>query len=192
MRLCMCSGRRFEKTFENSFLRKIVKMQPLPVLHLFTQIIWECIWKLTLEKDRSTMHLLWQAMWENFWKFTQEKNLTHATDVTSHLFTHTICKQCDYASFLAGNLRRHLKFYSGEKSWKLTLEHSLPNIFSPTVVRKHITVAFETSRRSEKAPPHSHWRKTLQMRKMHILKSAESSGLNIGDSVIWSDPPRKA
>ena len=141
MRLCMCSGRRFEKTFENSFLRKIVKMQPLPVLHLFTQIIWECIWKLTLEKDRSTMHLFWQAMWENFWKFTQEKNLTNATDVTSHLFTHTICKQCDYASFLAGNLRRHLKFYSGEKSWKLTLEHSLPNIFSPTVVRKHITVA---------------------------------------------------
>ena len=143
MQLCICSDSQFKKTFENSILRKIVQMQPTwlayvhsddlrkhlkthtgkshwnatnATMHLFWQVIWEDIWNFTLEKNRSdatsaTLHLFTQTIWENIWKLTLE------TSHTREKLHKCNCNQLDYASVLLGNLRRHFKTHSGEKSF---------------------------------------------------------------------------
>ena len=115
MCLCVCSGKQFEKTFENSLWRKIVQMQPLRLCICSGR--WFDIWKLTLDKNRinvttttvsflvgnlrarlktwsrknctnatnATMHLFWQAIWEDIWKLTLKKSHTNATNATMHL-----------------------------------------------------------------------------------------------------------
>ena len=53
----------------------------------------------------ATMHLLGQAIWVHIQKHTLEKSQNK-------------CSQCDFAFSRAGDLRRHLKTHSGEKSYK--------------------------------------------------------------------------
>ena len=64
--------------------------------------------------------------------------------MTSNLFTHTICKQCDYASVLAGNWRRHLKFHSGEKSFKCN-QCDYASVHSHNLIRRLKTQSEEKS-----------------------------------------------
>ena len=50
-----------------------------------------------------------------------EKAYSNAGNLRRHLKTHSgekssRCNQCNYASFYAGDLRKHLKIHSGEKS----------------------------------------------------------------------------
>ena len=45
-------------------------------------------------------------------------NLKTLNKKTDKVIKSNKCKQCDYASSQAGNLRRHLKKHSGEKSNK--------------------------------------------------------------------------
>ena len=101
--ICICFGRQCEKTFENSLWRKIVYMQPTRLricsLRRFEKTFEthtgikslkcnQCDYapvlagnwkrKLTLEKNRSnstnaTSHLFTQTIWENIWKLTLEK-----------------------------------------------------------------------------------------------------------------------
>ena len=88
MQLCICSGRHFEKTFENSLRRKIVQMQPMR--------LWICSarqWQKTLENsllgtayptlfhpqwwEDTSLWQLWakQEIWKSTSSFTLEKNL---------------------------------------------------------------------------------------------------------------------
>ena len=68
-----------------------------------------------------------------------------------------------------------LWIFSGRQCQK-TLENSLLGTAYQTSLRPKkwedtsLWQLFEPSRRSEKAPPHSHWRKTLQLCKMLVLK----------------------
>ena len=68
-----------------------------------------------------------------------------------------------------------LWIFSGRQCQK-TLENSLLGTAYQTSLRPKkwedtsLWQLFEPSRRSEKAPSHSHWRKTLQLRKMLVLK----------------------
>ena len=45
MWLCICSSRRFEKTFEDNLMEKFRISAIILTLHLFKQAIWEDIWK---------------------------------------------------------------------------------------------------------------------------------------------------
>ena len=101
-------------------------------MHLYRQAIWGHIWKLTLEKKDTnatdgTLHLFRQKTWGHIWKVTWEKH-TNAINATLHLFRQTIWGDswkkrtnatiCNFASIHAGDLRKHLKTPSGEKSFK--------------------------------------------------------------------------
>ena len=144
------------------------------------------------------MHLFWQAIWEDMNTHSQEKSYS--------------CNQCNFASALAGNLRRCLKTHSGEKSFKFNqwdYEFVLAGSF-----RRHLKTHF-WAQLAQHLFTHSgekthHCGSSLSHAgdlKKHLLihtggkpfkcakcmfLSADSSGLNIGDSVIWSDPLRKA
>ena len=158
MQLCICSDSQFEKTFENSILRKIVQMQPTWLASVHSDDLRKHLkthtgkshWNAT----NATMHLFWQAMWEDIWKLTLEKNRSYATNATSHMFTQTIWEniwnshwnkviemqpmrlctrfggqlekkthsgeksfkfnQCDIASLHSDDLRKHLKTHTGK------------------------------------------------------------------------------
>ena len=67
------------------------------------------------------MPLILHAIWGDIWKRTVEKSQTNATNEetsenTQWKTSKNKCSQCDYASSLAGDLRRHIKMHSGEKS----------------------------------------------------------------------------
>ena len=57
---------------------------------LLGRVIWEDIWKRTVEKSQTnvtnvTLHLLMQALWGCIWKHTAEKSQTNATNATMPL-----------------------------------------------------------------------------------------------------------
>ena len=103
-------------------------------LPLLRQATWGDICKDTVGKSPTngtsvTLHQLRQAIWGHIWKSTVEKNQTNATNVNmlaliqvhwGDTWKRTVekCNQCEFASSPAGDLRRHLQRYSGEKSNK--------------------------------------------------------------------------
>ena len=113
--------------------------------------------KLTLQKSctNATMHLFWQSIWEDIWKLNLEKNRSNATNVTcicsfrrfektlenSHWKKSLKWNQCDYASVLAGNVRRHLKTHSGEKSF-ICNQRDFAYVHSDDL-RKHLKLILE-------------------------------------------------
>ena len=95
-------------------------------LHPLRNTFWGDIWEHTAEKSRTnaisvTMHLLRQAIWGVIWRRTVEKikqiqPLWLCIFFWRHTFVNTYireksnkCNQCIFASFFAGNLRKHMK-----------------------------------------------------------------------------------
>ena len=198
----------------NFTLEKNLSNATNATMHLFTQTIWENIWKLTLETSHSnatnvTMHLFWQAAWEDIWKLTLEKSRKNATNVIIHLFRHAVwqhlkthsreemqpmqlcicsgrhfekthsgeksfkCNQWDYEFVLAGSVRRHLKTHT----WAQLTQ----NCFTHSGEKTHHCGSSMSHTGEKPSNCAKCW-----------FSSAESPGLNIGDSVIWSDPLIKA
>ena len=151
-----------------------------------------------------------------------------------HLKTHSGERSFNYASVLAGNVRKLLKIHSREKSYTCN-RCDFPSVHSYDLQAMRLCII--SGRQFEKTFKISLWRKILKSHswaqlaqhlfthsgekthhcgsslrqagdlKKHLLihtgekpfncakcwfSSAESSGLNIGDSVIWSDPLIKA
>ena len=131
MWLCICSIRRFEKTFENHLMEKFRISATLVTLHLFKQAFWEDTWKLTFEKT-THMQLIWLCIcsikrfeW-TFENHLMEKFRISATVVTLHLFKQAIWEDvwksfsgkishiynyCDFLSNQAGDLKTHENSY---------------------------------------------------------------------------------
>ena len=55
---------------------------------------------------------------ENYDSNIEDVNMEILLKKTNNVLRSKQCNQCDYASFHAGNLRKHLKTHSGERSNK--------------------------------------------------------------------------
>ena len=92
---CICSIRRFEKTFENHLMEKFRISATLVTLHLFKQVIWKDTWKLTFRKT-THMQLMWLCICsirrfeKTFENHLMEKFCTSATIATLHLLKQAI------------------------------------------------------------------------------------------------------
>ena len=102
MQLCICSDSQFEKTFENSILRKIVQMQPTWLASVHSDDLRKHLKTHTGIKSLKCNQCDYAPVLAGNWKrkLTLEKNCSNSTNATSHLFTQTIW----------------------ENIWKLTLE----------------------------------------------------------------------
>ena len=88
------------------------------------------------------------------------------------------CTQCDYATAQTGYLRDHIKTHSTEKpnqcNWcefSSITKKILPNIFSPTVERRHITV--------KSAGAHSTEQKLWRGTSTFTLEKSHTSAQNV-------------
>ena len=90
LRLSICSGRRFEKTFENSLRWKSVKMQPMRLCFISGRQFEETVEKSVQVQPFVTFHLFRQAIWVNIWKLPQVKNCSNAVNATMHLYRQAI------------------------------------------------------------------------------------------------------
>ena len=101
------------------------------------------------------MHPFWRAIGKenSLWrKIVQIQPMRHRisslrrfekTFENSHWKKSSKCNQCDYASVLAGNLRRHLKTDSGEKSLRCN-QCDFASVHSDDL-RKHLKLTLEKS-----------------------------------------------
>ena len=128
MRLRICSLRRFENTFETHNGEKLYKCNYASVL----TVNFRRHFKLNLEKNRSNATNVTRIC--SFRRF--EKTLEN-----SHWKKSLKCNQCDYASVLAGNVRRHLKTHSGEKSF-ICNQRDFAYVHSDDL-RKHLKLILE-------------------------------------------------
>ena len=107
MRVCICTGRQFEETYENSLWRKIIQMQPMQLRICSGRHFEETFGTHRGEKPYKCNQCVYAS--------------ARAGSLKTHLKTHSgeiQCTLCDYASVTAGNLRTHLKIHLGEKSYK--------------------------------------------------------------------------
>ena len=136
MRLCNCSLRRFEKTFENSHWRKVIQMQPMWLCicsgRQLEKTFENSLWKKSRKSATNvTMHLFKHAVWQHLKTHSREQmqpmqlcifSGRHFEKTFENSLRRKIVQmqpmQCDYEFVLAGNLRRHLKAHSGEKLFK--------------------------------------------------------------------------
>ena len=97
------------------------------------------------------------------------------------------CKQCDYVTAQIGYLRDHIKMHSTEKpnqcNWcefSSITKKILPNIFSPTVERRHITV--------KSAGAHSTEQKLWRGTSAFTLEKSHTSAQNVITQcrILWS------
>ena len=101
MGLCICTGRQFEDTFENSLWRKAYKCNQCD----FASVQADNLRRQLKERTSATIC--------NFASI-------QAGDLRKHLKTPSgeksfKCNQCDFPSVQTGDLRKHLKTPSGEK-----------------------------------------------------------------------------
>ena len=95
MWLCICSTRRFEKTFENHLMEKFRTTATIVTLHLLKQAIWEDMCNLAFG-EIAHMQLLWLLSsiqagdLKDKWQITFEKIAHNTTNVTLHLFNQAI------------------------------------------------------------------------------------------------------
>ena len=100
IRLCICSGWRFEKTSENPLRWKMVRMYPM----------WLCICTGRQFKDFCE-----SSLWRKGVQIQPMRLcICLGSNVRKHLKTHSgekvyKCNQCDFASVPADNLRRQVK-----------------------------------------------------------------------------------
>ena len=201
MRLRNCSLRRFEETFENSHWRKVIQMQPMWLCicsgRQLEKTFENSLWKKSRKSATNvTMHLFKHAVWQHL--------KTHSREQMQPMQL-CICSGRHFEKTFENSLRRKIVQMQPMRLWissgrqcQKTLENSLLSTACPSSSfhpqwweDTSLWELFEPSRRSEKAPPHSHWRKTLQMRKMQVLKCwiiwPQYWRLS-----VWSDPLRKA
>ena len=100
MRLRICSLRRFEKTFEKSHWIKVIEMQPMRICICFGRQFEKTFWRKInyMQPMRLRICSLRRFEKKHLMSHTREKSLK--------------CNQCDYASVLAGDLKKHLKTHS--------------------------------------------------------------------------------
>ena len=112
-----------------------------------------------------------------------QKSFGQAGDLKRHKLIHSgekphKCTQCDYATAQIGYLRDHIKTHSTEKpnqcNWcefSSITKKILPNIFSPTVERRHITV--------KSAGAHSTEQKLWRGTSAFTLEKSHTSAQNV-------------
>ena len=151
MRLCMCSGRQFEKTFENSLWRKIVKMQPIACVH----------------SDNLRRHLK-NHSGEKLFKCNYASVL--AGNVRKLLKTHSReksykCNQCDLTSVHSYDLQAMRLCICSDRQFEKTFENShWGNVLQMLPMRLCIC----SGRQFEKTFENSFWRKIFQMQPMRL------------------------
>ena len=157
MWLCICALRQFEKTFENQLWKKVVQMQPMRLricsLRRFENTfethngekLYKCnyasvltvnlrrhlktqSWEKSFKYNQRDSHHFIQTIWENTGKLTLEKVIE-------------MQPMRLYASVLAGNVKRHLKTHSGEKSF-ICNQRDFAYVHSDDL-RKHLKLTLE-------------------------------------------------
>ena len=127
MPLCICSGRQFEETFEKAFKCNQCDFASVQAGNLRTHLKTHSGEKHT-NAINATLHLFRQTIWGDSWKKRTNATICnfasiHAGDLRKHLKTPSgeksfKCNQCDFPSVQAGDFRKHVKTPLGEKAYK--------------------------------------------------------------------------